>query len=142
MLKVTQKILDSPGLLEGQFNLIWPNCLQFTHCNLSQLSPRCPSSWQISQNSSGFDFDWFLFWTGENAGFDWLSPSLSSFLSGDEKNWFYFNSREGSLCSPPARLGQKYLVLHTAGAGHSYNILLFSEIRCTTVIESIERCRC
>ena len=88
--KVTQKILGSPGLLEGQFNLIWPNCLQFTHCNLSQLSPRCPSSWQISQNSSGFDFDWFLFWTGENAGFDWLSPSLSSFLSGDEKNWFYY----------------------------------------------------
>ena len=88
--EVTQKILGSPGLLEGQFNLIWPNCLQLTHCNLSQLSPRCPSSWQISQNSSGFDFDWFLFWTGENAGFDWLSPSLSSFLSGGEKNWFYY----------------------------------------------------
>ena len=39
-----QKILGLPGLFEGQFNLIWPNCLQLTHCNLSQLSPRWPSS--------------------------------------------------------------------------------------------------
>ena len=28
---------------------------------------------------------------------------------------FIWNSREGSLCSPPARLGRKYLVLQIAG---------------------------
>ena len=57
------------------------------------------------------------------------------------------NSREGSLCSPPSRLGRKYLVLctevdyvvknnflHTAGAGRTYSKLLFWETQFSEII--------
>ena len=54
---------------------------------------------------------------------------FSKFLISISKSYvishFNVNSREGSLCSPPARLDRKYLVLRTAGVRLPLNYITY-----------------